>query len=897
MKHSLTASIIINTCDRAAYLQRLLCGLDHLNSALFEVVVVNGPSTDETDTVLAAYHDRIKVVSCPTRNLSLSRNLGIAASKGDIVVFIDDDALPADEDWLDRFIAAYDADTGNRMGAVGGPVLHRDTNLYEFKGGVTSDYGVQVFDGDRAGHVDVDGRHWVRGVPGGNTAFRRSALQQIGGFDEFYTYYLDETDVCFRLARAGYRIEYLHDNGIRHYAARAQDPQHQFNRNWDIITRSDTYFALKNGADAAPVRLLKTLAMAPRKHFVHEIGGYLIRRQLSLPRWLRLALLWAIGLVSGVWAGVTQPRLLGDFTHRAPPLVPFQQSRSEAPLRIALLSQAIPGQPGYGGIGRYTFDLAQGLHERGHQVHIICRDERPIQFYNLGFTIHGIPPSDSIPLYDGTDRPILAKNLGYSISVVRKLAELYRHGVEFDVVHASNWDAEAAALIRSQLYPTVLMLVSPLAQVIQTEGWQPNDDLAACVALDRWQIEHADTVCIPSQGVLESYETLMHIEAAGIAKLHHIPLGIVPDWAPPADQAEGPRRRLLFVGRMERRKGAHTLLAVLPRLMQGFPDWECHLVGNDQLPLAGGGTLKEQFLTQHRGAPWLKQVIFHGAVSDTDLRRHYRTCDLFVAPSLFESFGLIYHEAMQYGKSVIGCRTGGVPEVVEDNVEGLLVESDQPEQLHAALSRLMADHKLRHHMGLAGAHRVRHVTNYQSMARGMELVYRELAATVAQERRLQRESVWPRDLPLFGDSPLCFEGAWLTREVDLGGVYRVGQADAVLRLTAPGSSVLALTLLQHRWSGILTLQIGANPSRYVDLYRAAEDYAMRELEVRLPGTADQLVEVVLRVHRERNPSSYASEVWIQRILMQRATTGSNSEQMRPNPTGVGCEGASSLHNA
>ena len=44
-----------------------------------------------------------------------------------------------------------------------------------------------------------------------------------------------------------------------------------------------------------------------------------------------------------------------------------------------------------------------------------------------------------------------------------------------------------------------------------------------------------------------------------------------------------------------------------------------------------------------------------------------------MAPSLFESFGLIFHEAMQYGKAVVGCSTGGVPEVVEDGVEGLLV--------------------------------------------------------------------------------------------------------------------------------------------------------------------------------------------------------------------------------
>src|SRR5262249_18784939 len=155
-----------------------------------------------------------------------------------------------------------------------------------------------------------------------------------------------------------------------------------------------------------------------------------------------------------------------------------------------------------------------------------------------------------------------------------------------------------------------------------------------------------------------SYATLMGLARESIAALHHAPLGIVPDRAP-VEAAPGGRRRLLFVGRCERRKGIHILLDVLPDLLAAAPDWECHLVGDDRAAVAEGGTFKQQFLERHRRAPWLDRVFFHGEVDQDELRRQYRRCDLFVAPSLFESFGLIYHEAMQYGKPVIGCRTGG----------------------------------------------------------------------------------------------------------------------------------------------------------------------------------------------------------------------------------------------
>src|SRR5690349_8440055 len=133
----LTISIVINTYNRASYLKRLLVGLNQLCDVDFEVIVVNGPSTDETELLLEQYRGRLKAIQCPTRNLSYSRNLGIAASAGDIIVFIDDDALPADRQWLNRIVQAFADDIDGRLGAVGGAVWQGDTQYYEFLSGAT----------------------------------------------------------------------------------------------------------------------------------------------------------------------------------------------------------------------------------------------------------------------------------------------------------------------------------------------------------------------------------------------------------------------------------------------------------------------------------------------------------------------------------------------------------------------------------------------------------------------------------------------------------------------------------------------------------------------------------------------------------------------------------------
>ena len=81
----------------------------------------------------------------------------------------------------------------------------------------------------------------------------------------------------------------------------------------------------------------------------------------------------------------------------------------------------------------------------------------------------------------------------------------------------------------------------------------------------------------------------------------------------------------------------------------------------------------------------MSNIQFEGRVDNEILRDAYAGCDIFVAPSRFESFGLIFLEAMREGKPVIGCLAGGMPEVVTQNVNGLLVEPNDADALLKAI--------------------------------------------------------------------------------------------------------------------------------------------------------------------------------------------------------------------
>ena len=89
----LRVSVVINTYNRGPSLRHTLHALRYQTHDAFEVIAVNGPSTDDTLAVLAEFPD-VRVAHCPEVHLCKSRNVGVAEAAGDLVAFIDDDALP-----------------------------------------------------------------------------------------------------------------------------------------------------------------------------------------------------------------------------------------------------------------------------------------------------------------------------------------------------------------------------------------------------------------------------------------------------------------------------------------------------------------------------------------------------------------------------------------------------------------------------------------------------------------------------------------------------------------------------------------------------------------------------------------------------------------------------------
>lgn len=194
-----TVSVIVVSRGRADSLARTLTGLSRLTYPSYEIVTVA-----DAEGLRAVRRQKmtaeIKMVPFADPNISQARNLGIAVAAGEIIAFIDDDAVP-EPTWLDHLVAPFaDAQTA----AAGGFVRGRNGISFQWKAQNIDHTG-------RCAPLEVDETRATLLTPppgfaikteGTNMAFRRATLAGIGGFDPAFRFYLDETDVNMRLAKA-----------------------------------------------------------------------------------------------------------------------------------------------------------------------------------------------------------------------------------------------------------------------------------------------------------------------------------------------------------------------------------------------------------------------------------------------------------------------------------------------------------------------------------------------------------------------------------------------------------------------------------------------------------------------------------------------------------------------
>ena len=339
-----------------------------------------------------------------------------------------------------------------------------------------------------------------------------------------------------------------------------------------------------------------------------------------------------------------------------------------------------PDLAGVGGIqraGRSTAAvLASWAEARGETCRFLSLNDRP----------------STVPLQIGAQTLVFS---GFGRSKVRFLAEVLRAAVRRPrLTLALHPNLAPAARLATVFSPGGCSIV--VAHGV--EVWKPLGGVR------QWSLRQASLVVGPSADTLEHVIAQQGVSRSRTSKL---PWSLGPGDLGGADlqlprPAAFPRGRvILTVGRWdasEAYKGVDHLVAAMPALLGLVPD--VHLVA------VGGGTDQPRLEDLARRSSASDRIHFLPFLNPEDLQAAYAHCEIFALPSKGEGFGLVFLEAMAHAKPVIGGAHGGTPEVIDDGVDGYLVEYGNVERLTACLGALLTDDSLRIRMGAQARDRV-----------------------------------------------------------------------------------------------------------------------------------------------------------------------------------------------
>ena len=347
-------------------------------------------------------------------------------------------------------------------------------------------------------------------------------------------------------------------------------------------------------------------------------------------------------------------------------------------MKIALVSPYDYPYPG--GVTEHISHLATEFRARGHEVHIIAPQSAGVRSQD-GEIVHSVGSVVQVPANGSVAR------ISLSLRLSRRVKEILQ-SEKFDVIH-----------LHEPLLPAVPITVLRHSQTVNIGTFhafaRSNYAYFYGKPILKYFVKKLHgriAVSPPARDFVAEYFP-GHYEI--------IPNGIDYDRfaqpGPPLEKYREGGPNVLFVGRLEPRKGLKYLLGAMTRVWDHFP--------TARLIVVGSGPLLDDYRKLVE-ANRLQNVEFTGFVSGDELPLYYRSCDVFCAPSTGqESFGIVLLEAMAAGKPLVASDIPGYRFVVNHGVEGLLVPPKDEQGLALSLVRLLSDGELRAKMGAAGRSR------------------------------------------------------------------------------------------------------------------------------------------------------------------------------------------------
>jgi glycosyltransferase involved in cell wall biosynthesis len=406
-------------------------------------------------------------------------------------------------------------------------------------------------------------------------------------------------------------------------------------------------------------------------------------------------------------------------------------------LKIALISNEYAGVANSGGIGTYMRNTAQMLARRGHSVEVFTggTEARSVDVES-GLTVHFVPSNRN----------------DFSQSVTPFFAQRFQN-VRFDVVEGPEYNADAAGVARAfPELPLLVKLHGPSFTLLESEAayvsvsaiakarffagslrrgrfpknpWKYDPDLDQ----ERAHAVTADELAANSNATARRAEEAWNLPAGGIVSIPYV-------FDPPASflrlRAQSHTRTVLFLGRLEVRKGVIELARAIPMVLRREPNVRFVCVGRsiphpqDRAPVEDH---MKRILGRHAAS-----VRFVGGIPHEEVCGFLGESDICVFPSHWEASGFVCMEAMAAARGVVGSSAGGMAELLTEGRTGLLAPPRDPNAVAEAILALLRDPERRIAMGLAAREYLLATHSAAALAPAYEASYRR---AIGKKRPLQ----------------------------------------------------------------------------------------------------------------------------------------------------------------
>jgi len=347
-------------------------------------------------------------------------------------------------------------------------------------------------------------------------------------------------------------------------------------------------------------------------------------------------------------------------------------------MKIALVSPYDFIYPG--GVVNHILALNNQLTKMGHDVRIIAPASRAVADASCQFVAIG--KARPIPVRGTTIR------IAISLRLASKIKEVLARE-KFDIIHLHEpfMPMLCSAILRFSDTVNIGTFHATSGKPGYYWGWPIS---AYMLHRRRHKLVGKIAVSKPAKDFASKYVPGEYDIIPNGIDLGHFSSSVLP-----IDEFCDGKLNILFVGRLEKRKGFNYLLKAYRRVKKEFP--------KSRLIVVGPGTrFRSKYEKQVRKNN-IADVVFIGNVAYDELPCYYKTADIFCSPAIGqESFGIVLLEAMAVGKPVVATNIEGYAGVLTHGREGLLVPPKNELELAGALIKLMSDDSLRRQMGSMG---------------------------------------------------------------------------------------------------------------------------------------------------------------------------------------------------